>query len=59
VEYKPEDWPEAINFTSSHAYLGGVNAANEMKLMGLYLDGLRKVTDDTERVLELAAEEAD
>ena len=59
VEYKPEDWPEAINFTSSHAYLGGVNAANDMKLMELYLDGLRKVTDDIERVLAMAAEQAD
>ena len=56
VEYDVAEYPEAIKFAASHTYLGGVNAANDMKLMELYLQGIRKATDNIERVLALATE---
>jgi len=58
VRYDVEDYPATIEFIASHTYLGGVNAANDMKLMELYLQGFRKATDNLERVLELAGEDA-
>lgn len=56
VQYNAEEYPETINFVGSHAYLSSVYPPNDMKLMALYLDGLRKATNNIERVLELAAD---
>ena len=57
VEYRSDDYPVAQSICDSRGYVGGVNAANDMGLMKLYVDGFSKVIESIDRVLELAAEE--
>ncbi len=56
-EYRSEDYPRTVEFIDGHSYLRGVYPPNDLELMKLYLAGFRKVSDNIERVLELAAEE--
>ncbi len=55
-EYRGEDYPLTLEFIAAHSYLRGVYPPNDMELMRLYVDGFRKVIDNIDRVMELAAE---
>jgi len=54
VDYTEETYPLTEEFIASHAYLGGVYPPNTMELMELYIDGFRKVSENAEKVVELA-----
>lgn len=54
VEYDPAEYPKTIEFIASHAYLSSVFPPNEMALMELYIEAMRKVSDNATRVLELS-----
>jgi len=49
-----DQYPRMEEFIASHGYLGGVYPPNTMDLIRLYVDGFRKVSENAERVLELA-----
>ncbi len=57
VEYRPEDYPATQEICDSRGYVGGVNAANGMELMKLYVDGFTKVLENVDRLLALAEEQ--
>jgi len=52
VEYRAEDYPETVKFIESHSYLSGVHPPNDMALMERYVEGMRKVVDNIDRVME-------
>jgi len=56
IAYRSEDYPVAQDICDSRGYVGGVNAASDMDLMKLYVDGFSKVVENIDRVLELAEE---
>ncbi|NPV47809.1 MAG: DegT/DnrJ/EryC1/StrS family aminotransferase [Armatimonadetes bacterium] len=49
-----EEYPRTLDFIAGHAYLSGVYPPNTMELMKLYVDGFQKLSENAERVLELA-----
>ncbi|MCD6359320.1 MAG: DegT/DnrJ/EryC1/StrS family aminotransferase [Armatimonadetes bacterium] len=56
-DYAGEDYPLTDAFIAGHSYLTGVYPPNDMALMEKYLAGLRKISDNMDRVMELAAAE--
>lgn len=56
-DYVNEEYPLTDTFIQSHSYLGGVFPPNDTDLMDKYIAGLRKVSDNIDRVMELAAAE--
>ncbi len=56
-DYAGEEYPLTDAFIEGHSYLGGVYPPNDVELMEKYLAGLRKVSDNMDRVMELAAAE--
>lgn len=57
VYYDGSDYPLTVQFIESHSYLAGVYPPNEMKLMELYVDAFAKVSENAQRVMELASKE--
>lgn len=51
VEYKTEDYPEAVEFIDSHCYVFDVNPPNGVELMELYVEAFRKVMAQVDAVL--------
>ncbi len=51
VEYRPEDYPEALAFIASHCYVFDVNPPNGLELMEMYVAAFRKVLDNIDQVL--------
>jgi len=56
VHYDGDDYPLTIEFIDGHSYLTGVYPPNEIQLMEQYIDGFAKISENAQRVLELAKE---
>ena len=54
VFYDGAEYPKTLEFIAGHAYLSGVYPPNEMALMKLYIEAFQTISDNAERVMELA-----
>ena len=52
VEYRTEDYPNAVAFIDSHFYLFDVNPPNDLDLMKLYVEAFEKVMDNPDQLVE-------
>lgn len=56
VHYDTSEYPKTQEFIDAYSYLSGVYPPNTIDLMKLYVDGFQKVSENVERVMELAEE---
>ena len=52
VEYRPEDYPRALEFLEAHCYLLDVSYPNDHRLMDLYAEALHKVLSNVDQLAE-------
>ena len=54
ISYDAGEYPRTTEFIDAHSYLSGVYPPNDINLMRRYVDGFRKVSENAQRVLEVA-----
>lgn len=52
VEYRPEDYPNTVEFLDAHCYLLDVNPPNDRHVMDLYAEALNKVLSNVDQLGE-------